>query len=1013
MDIVKFSLKNRLIIYVVTILSIAYGLIAYEKMGKLQDPEFTIKDALIITPYVGASAKEVELEVSDRIEEALQKLPYLKEIDAKSIAGQSLIKVSIKNKYRSKELPQIWDEMRKKVEAIHPYLPPRASMPIINDDFGDVYGVLFAISGEEYSYDELKDYVDFLKKELILVEGVGKIDTFGEQQRAIVIEFNQEQLSALGISKTHILQALYLKNIVSNYGKVEVGEAYISIRPEGNIHKVEDLSNIIIRGVKSNSQIALKDIATVKDTYKEPSSSMVKYDGASAITLGISTQKGGNVVAMGERLDAKLKELKLQKPLGLNINTIVHQANDVKSAINTFMINLIEAVSIVIVVLLLFMGLRSGLIIGGVLMITIIGTFIFMSAFDVMIERVSLGALIIALGMLVDNAIVVIDGILVRINRGEEHEAAASKVVKQTAFPLLAATIIAILTFAIIGTSDDMTGEYTESLFIVILISLSLSWVFAITLTPLLAIHFLKPNKSAKNKKPYDSLFYKAYGAILKWSINYKYIVALFAIAVLAFSVFNFKEVKQSFFPELDRSQIMVDCYLPQGTSIATTEKTVDALSKEIQALDGVAHISSFIGQGSLRFLLIYAPEFPNTAYAQLLIDIKDVDKADSIIKEVEKLAKQNYPNVNAIGKRFVMGTGGGKVQVKVLGNDVDKLRAYEAQILEILQNEPKAKGVRSDWGNRVKAIRPIISDEKANLNGITRDAIANAILETFGGRTIGLYREGKHLIPIIFKGTEKEREDVKNLENIMIFSPMAQKRIPLRQIVSSYETVFEDDIIHRFNRQRAISIHADPITGELATVLLSEVKHKIETIPLDKGYTLEWHGEERLSAMAQKPIIEALPLFIVMMVLIMIALFNSIKKTIIIWLVVPFSIIGVVAGLLFMDKAFGFMSLLGLLSLSGMLIKNAIVLIDEIVLENEVNEKPLNLAIYNSGINRLRAVTMAALTTALGMIPLMGDPFFSSMAVVIVFGLVVATLLTMILVPVFYAIFYGSEKLK
>ena len=1013
MNIVKFSLKNRLFIYLLTLLSIAYGLIAYAQMGKLQDPEFTLKDALIITPYVGASAKEVELEVSDRIEEALQKLPYLKEIDAKSMAGQSLIKVTIKNQYRAKELPQIWDEMRKKVQAIHPYLPPRASMPIINDDFGDVYGVLFAISGEEYSYEELQDYVDFLKKELILVEGVGKIDTLGEQQRIITIEFNQEQLSALGISKNQILQELYLKNLVSNYGKVRVGEEYISIRPEGKIHQVQDLSNIIIKGIKSNSQIFLKDIAIIRDTYKEPSSSMVKYDGAPAITLGISTQKGGNVVAMGEKLDAKLKELKLQKPLGMHVDTIVHQANDVKKAINTFMVNLIEAVGIVIVVLLLFMGLRSGLIIGGVLLITIIGTFIFMSAFDVMIERVSLGALIIALGMLVDNAIVVVDGILVRINRGEEKVASASRVVKQTALPLLSATIIAILTFAIIGTSTDMTGEYTQSLFLVILISLGLSWVLAMTLTPLLAIHFLKPNKSAKNKQPYDSIFYKAYGGLLKWSINYKYVVALFSIGVLVFSLFGFQQVKQSFFPELDRKQIMLDCYLPQGTGIETTEKYINALTKEIHDLEGVVHTSTFIGQGALRFLLIYAPEFPNTAYAQLLIDIEDLNEANSIIQQIEALVAKNYPNINAVGKRFVMGTGGGKVQVKVLGNDPDKLREYEAQILEILRSEPKAKGVRSDWSNRVKAIRPVISDEKANLNGISRDAIAHAILDTFGGRTIGVYREGKHLIPIVFKGSKEEREDVKNLDNIMIFSPMAQKRIPLRQIVSSYETVFEDDIVHRFNRQRAITIHADAVTGELNSVLLKQVKDKIDNLPLDAGYRVEWYGEYHLSAMAKKPIFEALPLFIVMMVLIMVALFNSIKKTFIIWLVVPFSIIGVVLGLLLMDKAFGFMSLLGLLSLSGMLIKNAIVLIDEIVLENEVNKKPLNLSIYNSGINRLRAVTMAALTTALGMIPLITDPFFSSMAVVIVFGLVVATLLTMILVPVFYAIFYGSDRLK
>ena len=1016
MDFAKFSLKNKLLIYVLTILAVAYGLIVYDKIGKLQDPEFTIKDALVITNYPGATALEVEKEVSDRLEETIQTLPYVKKIITKNISGQSFIIVSMKDKYKSKDLQQIWDELRKKISST--YLPPRVGTPYINDDFGDVYGIMLSIYGDDYSYEELKDYVDFLKKELILVEGVGKVDTFGEQQRALIVEINKEKLSQLGISKSTIIQELYLKNLIPNFGKVNVGTEFIRVNADG-FNSVKDLENIVIKGNNSNSQIFLKDIATIKDTYQEPYSEILKYDGHNSIAIGISTTKGGNVVKMGELINDKLKQLEAQKPLGMQVGQIANQAQDVKEAINSFMMNLIQAVAIVIVVLLLFMGLRSGLIIGTVLLVTIIATFVFMPMFGILLERISLGALIIALGMLVDNAIVVVDGILVRMNRGMDAKEASSQVVKQTAWPLLAATIVAILAFGAIGLSDDSTGEFTQSLFYVVLISLGLSWVTAMTLTPILAVQFLKPsNKKKKNdeeeKEEYNSFIYKGYGALLKFAINHRFIIIIIALAMFTTSIMSFKYVKQSFFPDSSRPQIIVDYFLPQGSSIETTSKYMSDLNKDILKIDAVEHISTFVGSGTLRFLLTYDPEKPNSSFAQMLIDVEDYTQSDRIIKTIENMAKNRYPDMNVYGKKFILGPGGGgKVQAKIFGKDLDTIRKYEEQVYKIIEESPYSKGVRSDWRNRVKVLKPVISYEKANLNGISKDSIAEAILDTFQGRTIGVYRDGKELLPIIVRAPESERNDIKNIEDIQIFSNVANKMIPLKQLITSYETVFEDDIIFKYNRKRAITIHADPIEGKLANDLLYDVKDKIDNIDFKDGYYVQWHGQYKSSIDSQKPIIESLPLFFVIMVLIIIGLFNSIKKTLVIWLTVPFALIGVVMGLLLMDLPFGFMSLLGFLSLSGMLIKNAIVLIDEITLENEVNKMPLNKAIHHSGVNRLRAVSMAALTTALGMIPLVSDPFFASMAVVIIFGLIVATFLTMILVPVFYAIFFKAEKLK
>ena len=1010
MDIAKFSLKNKLLIYVLTILSIAYGLIVYDKIGKLQDPEFTIKDALIITNYPGASAVEVENEVSNRLEETLQTLPYVKKIITKNSAGQSFIQVTMKDEYKSKELQQIWDELRKKINTT--YLPPRVGTPYINDDFGDVYGIMLAIYGDEYSYEELKDYIDFLKKELILVDGVGKVTTYGEQQRALLVEINKEKLAKLGISKDAIIQELYSKNLVANFGKVDVGTQFLRISADG-FNSVKELENIVIKGNNSTSQIFLKDIANIRQTYQEPFSEILKYDGHNSIALGISTQKGGNVVKLGELIDLKLKELEYKKPLGIEIGIISHQGNDVSLAINSFMINLIEAVAIVIVVLLLFMGLRSGLIIGSVLLVTITTTFIFMPLFDILLERVSLGALIIALGMLVDNAIVVVDGILVRINRGIDAKTAASQVVKQTALPLLAATIVAILAFGAIGLSDDSTGEFTQSLFYVVLISLALSWVTAMTLTPLLAVQFLKPSKVEESQE-YSSFIYRSYGAVLKFALNYRYLIVLLAIVVFVTSIMSFKYVKQSFFPSSSRPQIIVDYFLPQASSIKTTSSYMDRLDKEVLKVKGVDHISTFIGSGSLRFLLTYNPEKPNSAFAQMLIDVDDYEQSNRIIKEIETLAKNIYPDLNVYGKKFILGpSDGGQVQAKIFGKDLDKLRQYEQKVYKIIASSPYSKAIKSDWRNRVKVLKPIISYEKANLNGISKDSIAQAILDTFQGRTIGVYRDGKELLPIIIRAEQSQREDIKNIASIQIFSPMANKMIPLKQLISGYETVFEDDIIYEYNRKRAITIHADPVEGKLANDLLLDIKEKVESINFEDGYFVSWYGEYKSSKDAKAPIMVSLPLFIIIMALIIIGLFRSLKKTLIIWLTVPFSLIGVVIGLLVMDLPFGFVSLLGFLSLSGMLIKNAIVLIDEITLENEENNIPLNEAIYASGLNRLRAVAMAALTTALGMIPLVFDPFFASMAVVIIFGLMVATFLTMILVPVFYAIFFKAEKLK
>ena len=1011
MNIAKFCIERKTITLVLTVVLTIGGLSSYQKMSRLEDPEFTIKDALVMTPYAGASAEEVELEVTDAMEIAVQKLSQLDEIESRSERGLSTLTVSMKDRYNKATLPQVWDELRRKINDAQSELPPGAGPSIIIDDYGDVYGVFFVIYGNEYSYAELKKVADLFRKELLLVEDVAKIDTFGEQQEAIYIELNRNQLSLLDIHPNEIAASLRAKNIVTDSGRAQVGAEFITLNPTGEYQTVEDFNNLLIK--TRGREFYLRDIGTIWRGYIEPKTNLVRYDGHDAIAMGISTVSGGNVVRMGEALKQRVYELKSEIPLGIEFGIISLQSEAVTIAIQSFVVSLLQAVIIVIAVLLLFMGMRSGLLIGAILVITIIGSFLFLQPMGVALERISLGALIIALGMLVDNAIVVVDGILVGLQKGKKAVEAATGVVKQSAIPLLGATVIAILAFAAIGTSQDSTGEFCRSLFQVILVSLFLSWVIAVTVTPLFGVMFLKvapPKSDETAKDPYDSGFYNRYKSFLRACIQARWITVLVVVAMFVTALIGFKNVKQSFFPPSTRLQFMVDLWLPQGTHIDETTRTVDKLESIVAELEGVTHVTSLIGKGGLRFLLTYTPEKTNSAYAQLLVDVDHPKAVDPLITHIDRIIDEQFPNATGYAYKFELGPGAnGKIQAEFIGPDANVLRDLAAQTIEIMEANPVAKAIKTDWRQRVKVIRPLVINEQAGVLGIERDQISEVLLRAYQGQKVGIFRDGDLLLPIIMRAPEDERENIDSLRNLQIWSPAAQKNVPLMQVVSGFETVYEDEIIYRQDRKRTLTVFCDPRTGT-ASELLSDLRPLVEAIKLPEGYSLNWSGEYEDSAKAQESLAGSIPMFVVIMVLTTICLFNSLRQPLVIWLCVPLAIIGVSAGLLLTGQPFGFMSLLGFLSLSGMLIKNAIVLIDEINAQSADGASPMD-AIVNSGASRLRPVAMAASTTALGMLPLFFDAFFVSMAVTIVFGLVCATVLTMIVVPVFYAIIYRVES--
>jgi len=1011
MNIAEISIRNRVVTLVLTFVMLGGGISAFQGMSRLEDPEFTIKDALVVTPYPGASATEVEEEVTDEIEKAVQSLGQVKKTESKSDRGLSTVTVTIKDNYGRETLPQVWDELRRKVNDARRNLPPGAGPSLVIDDYGDVFGIFVAVYGEEYSYAELKEYVDLLRRELLLVQDVAKIETYGERVEAVFVALNRDRMAQLGIPDTVIINELQQKNVVSDAGNVKVGTEYITIEPTGGITAVEEFQSILIRGAGSGSQIYLRDVADVRRGYVEPPGNFMRYDGKTAIGLGISTISGGNVVTMGAALKQRLDELAPQSPLGMEFGIVSLQSDAVTKAIKGFTNSLLQAVAIVIVVLLLFMGLRSGLLIGFILLLTIVGSFIFLAPWGVALERISLGALIIALGMLVDNAIVIVDGMLINLEKGMEPKRAASEVVQQSAMPLLGATFVAILAFAAIGTSDDKTGEFCRSLFQVVTVSLLLSWVTAVTVTPLLGIIFLKPPKRGEPKAdPYGGGFYSAYKSLLRGCIRLRWITVAVVVGLFATSLYGFRFVEQSFFPPSTRPQFMIDFWMPQGTHIDDTARELSRVEGYLAKQEGVTHVISLLGKGGLRFLLTYGPEKLNSSYAQLLVDVDEAKRIDALIPQVERYLMENHPDALGYAFKFELGPGSnGKIRARLTGPDPDTLRNLAQQTQDIMYADGNAKAIRTDWRQRAKLLRPVIAEDQANLNGIERSDVAVALKAGFEGQQVGVYREGDLLLPIIMRAAEVERNDVASIQNLQIWSPAAQTMIPLRQVVSSFETVYEDEIVMRRDRKRTVTVFADPISGP-ASKLFARIRPAIEAIELPQDYTLEWGGEYEDSGDAQAALAGNLPFFLLLMVIITIVLFNSLRLPLIIWLTVPLALIGVTAGLLSTGQPFGFMALLGFLSLSGMLIKNAIVLIDEINLQLSEGKELLE-AIVDSGVSRLRPVGMAASTTALGMIPLLLDAFFISMAVTIIFGLLFATVLTMVIVPVLYAIFFGSSE--
>lgn len=1016
-SIARISIEKPVLTWLIIIFCLLGGLIGFANVGRLEDPSFTIKEAVVFVPYPGATALEVEEEVAEVLETALQQMSELHEIRSESSPGIAEIHVVIDDTFDGPELADIWTRMRARVRDASSSLPPGVGEPVIFDDFGETYGIFYAITADGYSDSQIRDVSRMLRRELLVVDGVARVAIDGEPEERIFVEVPQEELARVGLSYDLLLQAIGSENTVVDGGAVSIDDRHVRIGIPQSLSGVEAIENVLINPGNGREAIRLSEVARVHRAAVERPMNFIYHNNERAFTLGVAGQADANIVDVGHAVEARLDELRADLPVGFELNPVYQQHVVVNRSINDFLINLALSVAIVVIVLMVSMGWRAGLTVGSVLFLTVLGTIFFMNQFGIEMERISLGALIIAMGMLVDNAIVVTEGMLTGVQRGKRRLEAAEEAVKNTQWPLLGATVIGIMAFAGIGLSPDATGEFLFSLFAVIAISLLLSWVLAVTVVPMIGFWLFSAQReqaAAAGAQDQDeaSLYrgplFAVYRPLINLALRARWLVLAGLIAVTIVSYMGFGAVRQSFFPETNTPLFFVNIQFPEGTDILSTDEAAQAIGGFVGAQPETVQFDTFVGAGATRFMLTYNAEQPSPSYAQLIVRTAHINEIPALGDRILDHVRTTYPDAEIRIDRIVFGPpAGAKLESRFVGPDTEVLRALSDEALARLNAQTDFVDLRTNWRNQISVLRPVIMEDRARNAGVTRQSIADMMNFATVGAPIGVFRDGETLIPIIARAPASERTGAGALEDRLVWSPAQNAYVPLNQVVSRFELVPEEALIQRRNRMRTLSVQGNPPAGQTAVEAFGQFSEIVDSVPLPAGYSREWGGEYESSAQANEALGGQLPFTLVVMLTISFVLFAKVRQPLIIWAIVPMAVNGVVIGLLVTGVAFSFTALLGLLSLSGMLIKNAIVLVDEID-QRIARGDDRFAAVRDGAISRLRPVLLAAVTTVLGMAPLIFDAFFQAMAVTIIGGLTFATILTMIAVPVLYALFFG-----
>lgn len=1002
MDIARFSIDKPIFTWMLILTFLFGGIGSFFSLGRLEDPAFTIKVAVVATGYPGASAEEVAREVTEPLESAIQKMGEIGQITSRNTPGLSLIEIEIEDTIDGSELPAIWTKLRARVRDAALSLPRGATKPVVNDTFGDVFGMYYAVTTEGFSDQEKHDLSRYLRREILAVDGVADVELSGLPQEVIYVEPDLAILANQNIPVEAFLEVIANSNSVVDAG--EFGNT--ELRIASGTDSVGEIAGLSV-GL-DGQVINIADLANVSRQRTDDPSLLIRYNQAEAFTIGIAGLETENIVAVGERVDERFAEIMSQMPAGVNLLPIYEQHKVVDEASNAFLVNLAMSVAIVVIVLAIFMGPRAALTVGTTLFLTVLGTLLFMLLFSIEMERISLGALIIAMGMLVDNAIVVAEGMQSAMKSGKSSRDAATEAASKTQIPLLGATVIGALAFAPIGLSPDSTGEFMFSLFAVVGISLLLSWGLALTVTPLLGHYVFKQGKAGAGEA-YDGLIFRGYGAILKGALRTRWLVAvgLFAITFACFA--GFANVKEQFFPYSNNPLFFVNYKLPQGASIEETDRDIEILESWLAEQDDVLSYTAYVGDGALRFMLTYPTAKVNETYGHLIVRVDDVLKIPTLMNKMSAFASSALPIGEFTAKQLAFGPGeGDPIQLRISGPDPDVLRTLSLEVEERMRSSSdNFTALRTNWGERELVVTPVYAEERAQAVGITRENIADTMRFATDGVLAGLYREDERQIPIYVRAP---RDQEIGLVDHLVYSPSTQTLIPMEQVIEGMRVEPEDTLYQRRDRVPTLTVSGTIHQGISAAEVLAEIRGNVEEITLPAGYNIAWGGEYEDTLEANTSLANQLPFAIIMMVMISIMLFNALRQPLIIWLLVPMAANGAVIGLLATNLPFSFTALLGLLSLSGMLIKNGIVLVEEIDLV-KAEGLPLEEAIISASKSRLRPVMLAAATTILGMVPLLGDAFFVSMSVTIMAGLAFATILTLIATPVFYRLMFSDKK--
>ncbi|SEG06874.1 efflux RND transporter permease subunit [Vibrio hangzhouensis] len=1001
----EFAIRQRTFLLFFTALSIIAGIYSYFDLGKLEDPSFTVKTAVVVTLYPGASAEQVEKQVTDTIETKLQEMGELNRLRSLSRPGVSMVFVDLKESLNSKLLPQQWDLLRSKVQDVKLQLPSTAQINIVQDEFSEVYGMLFAIHGDDARPEELRRYSEELQRRLKTVKGIKKIELHGIQPRSVYIDLPDERLAQYGLSVAQVWNQLNNSNTTFEAGKFDAGSERIRVHQGSQFQSLDDIRNLVIKGGVSEfgtGLIRLGDVADVSMGYHQPALTENRYNGERSVTLAVSPVSGINVVSLGDTIRSIIDDYQTSLPLGVKISTIAYQPDEVQKSIDNFVSNLAESVAIVFIVLLIFMGFKSASIVGSSLLLTILLTLIYMNINDIDLHRVSLGTFILALGMLVDNAIVITDMMIAKLNKGVERTQAAFESVKETAMPLLGATIIAIMGASPVLFSKTDAAEFAGSVFYIIAASLLLSWLVAMTFTTLMCWLFLKPRKDDQTEK------LNRYKQCISWTVDNpkKALATLLPLVVTTALVIPLISI--NFIPQSDRPVVFFDYWLPNGAKIEQTSADMAKIEQWLLEQPEVTSIATAVGSSVPRFSVTVEPEPLDPAYGQILINTKDYHSISELVERGDAWINTQFPNAEPRFRALKLATADKySVEARFSGPDEAVLHDLANQAKAIMATHPDAKYVRDDWRQESKVLIPIINEDKARRAGINRTDIAFAMKRASDGMPIGQMNLNDELIAIQLRGSE---QTMASLETLPVKSLLGLHSVPLGQVVDGFELKTEESMIWRRDRVKTITAQADVDRNSTPARVRNAIKEQIEALPLPSGYSMEWGGEYYDEHKAVSDILTHLPKALIIMVVILVAMFNGFKQPVIILSTIPLAATGASFALLAFDKPFGFMALIGAITLMGMIIKNGIVLMDQIELER-VNGLSLCDAIKSATINRTMAISMGALTTALGMIPLLSDLLFDQMAATIIGGLAAATVLSLFVMPALYRLAYKESR--